>query len=260
MEINKDNSFEDTVKIENDFGSSTTYREKVETENEDSLVVNNIIKINKENSLVEKSIEINDLDKEFEQQQQQEGNIKNILKKKSSLLDNEYIRAVNIKNKLYKPNDIKYRGPLSYRYLKLLGWICIAISQINIINYIYKESFKKNLMGSFFEFIINYISILPTSLFIISSFGRVLSGNSTYLDFFISNGLAYLGIGFGVSFVYLRYICSVIKRIDNAFYGILPSIMNNLVSKRVNINIFSDIFILGLFHFFINYTPKVYFQ
>ena len=26
-------------------------------------------------------------------------------------------------------HDIRYRGPLSYRSFKILGWICIALSQ-----------------------------------------------------------------------------------------------------------------------------------
>ena len=30
-------------------------------------------------------------------------------------------------------NDIKFRGPLSYRHFKIIGWLCIAVSQVGVL-------------------------------------------------------------------------------------------------------------------------------
>ena len=43
-------------------------------------------------------------------------------------------RREKLRQKLLNPNDIKYQGPLSYRYLKIIAWIAIAIGQVAVIN------------------------------------------------------------------------------------------------------------------------------
>ena len=45
---------------------------------------------------------------------------------------------MNLKGKISKyertaENDIKYRGPLSYRHLLIIGWICISFKVLDIL-------------------------------------------------------------------------------------------------------------------------------
>ena len=39
-------------------------------------------------------------------------------------------------------NDIRYRGPLNFQHFQILGWLCIAISQIAVAVYllVYQQS------------------------------------------------------------------------------------------------------------------------
>ena len=39
-------------------------------------------------------------------------------------------RLEKLRKKLLNPNDIKYQGPLSYRYLRIIAWIAFAFTQI----------------------------------------------------------------------------------------------------------------------------------
>ena len=43
-------------------------------------------------------------------------------------------RRLKLKHKLLNPVDIKYQGPLSYRALRIIAWVCFALGQIVIIN------------------------------------------------------------------------------------------------------------------------------
>ena len=219
----------------------------VEIEVVNSIIDNNV-EIEVVNSMNENNVEIIELEMESEQ---------------SNAIENESLKRKRIYfeqklNKLYNPVDIKYRGPLSSRYLSLLAWIAIAFGQINIVNSIFVAIFDFSMLSNFFNVIFSFIYVISTPLFIIASYGRTLSGNGSYLDFFISKGLSYFGIGIAVGIFYLRYLRGLLRRVEGD--EMLPELMNNIIIERVNINIFADIFVLGLFHFFVNYNPKVYFQ
>ena len=164
-------------------------------------------------------------------------------------------RLARIRKKFFK-DDIEYQGPLSYRYLRILGWIAFVLGQLALMNSL-TSNFNWDPLGPVVQTIFNYASTLMTPFFIIASFGMVLSGNRGYRNFILLYGAAFLAIGLGVIFAYYRYVNGLFTASNAAELG---TIIETFISDKININVFADLFTFTLFHYFINYTPKKYFQ
>lgn len=164
-------------------------------------------------------------------------------------------RYEKIRKKFFK-DDIKYQGPLSYRYLRILGWVAFVLGQLALINSL-TSNFDWDPLGPVVQTIFNYSSTLMTPFFIIASFGMVLSGNRGYRNFILLYGAAFLAIGLGVMFAYYRYINGLFVAFDIVELG---TEMETFVADKIHINVFADLFAFTLFHYFVNYTPKKYFQ
>ena len=115
-------------------------------------------------------------------------------------------RYNKIRNHLFKENDIKYEGPLSYRYLRIFAWIFLAFGQIVLLNSLSESLLNQNALGPFGASALSILSSLSTPLFIIASFGMVLNKRRKVFDYIFLYGLAYLGVGLGFIFFYLRYV------------------------------------------------------
>ena len=67
---------------------------------------------------------------------QEENSTKQIIEEKP--LDKKALkrekRYNKIRKRLFKENDIKYEGPLSYRYLRIFAWLFMAFGQIVLLN------------------------------------------------------------------------------------------------------------------------------
>ena len=44
------------------------------------------------------------------------------------------IRKQKLKNRLIRHDDIKYQGPISYRVLRIIAWVLIALGQLAFLN------------------------------------------------------------------------------------------------------------------------------
>ena len=166
-------------------------------------------------------------------------------------------RNAKLREKLFK-NDIKYQGPLSYRYLRIIAWVAFALGALSILNGVF-ANMGWSPLGLVWQNIFHFISSITTPLFIIASFGLVLSGRRGYRSFIISYGALFFAIGLGINFVYYRYVNGLFKALsvqDSA----LSELVKALAEERLQINVFADLFAFTLFHFYINYQPKKYFQ
>ena len=168
-------------------------------------------------------------------------------------------RYNRIRRHLFKENDIKYEGPLSYRYLRIFAWIFLAFGQIVFLNCIFSSTINWDPLGDVGSNILSIFASLATPLFILASFGLVLSGKRNIKDFMLIYGLAYAGVGLAFIIFYLRYVDGLFVKI-----GIdqQPFIVHfkGFLSERVQVNVFADLFAFSLFHFFLNYTPKKTFK
>lgn len=166
-------------------------------------------------------------------------------------------RLEKLRKKLLNPNDIKYQGPLSYRYLRIIAWIALIVGQVVILNTLSTKFFSSPFLSDDWKTVLTIIPELATPLFIIASFGRILDGKRSFKNTILFYGAAFLGVGLGFCFFYARYVEGLFNKV-----GIAPTtteIVAGFLGDKADINVFADLFSFVLFHFFINYTPKRFF-
>ena len=160
-------------------------------------------------------------------------------------------------------NDIKYKGFLSYRYLKMLGWFLIMLACIGTICGMYVIIYGE---GSGFQTVSSVLSAgknLSVPLLLISGFAAVLNGRGNYKTAIITNAAIAAGLTALYFIVFERYIMTGAE----AFLGSraaaaerVKEIFAKSSTGFISFNIFIDLTLCTLVMFFINYDPKKYFQ
>lgn len=159
-------------------------------------------------------------------------------------------------NKMLSPNDIKYRGVLSYRYLRIIAWLSLAIAQYCLVLSMGLGFFGAELRYPTWIFnTLNVVGHLSIPFFLLASFSIILSRNRTYKSLVIFYGLAYIGVALGIIFVYDRYIGRVIYEMSGNMDTAKNAVLS-IFNKKTDFNVFGDLFILTLFNFFLNYELK----
>ena len=159
--------------------------------------------------------------------------------------------------------DIWYRGPLSYRHLKLLGWLCIVLSQVGNVLAI------GNKMGMDLEVPVFSNSSLMTNisdsalpLLLISIFGFLLSKRNAYKEALVMYGFLALGLIGLFILAYNHYILGLIEPIVGTDREGAELFLNAFLGEAIDFkgfftfNIFIDLFLCTLVMFFTDYTPK----
>jgi len=168
--------------------------------------------------------------------------------------------------------DIKYRGPLSYRYLRLIGWMAMAMTLIAMVmnaavgmQAIFPEQAEKFAKLATASGILSMFSSLPLPLFLIANFTVILQSKNNYKKLLLTYLKIILIIYVGFIVVYYHYIVVVLMRVGGmsflearetsiAIFTILGK-QSGLV-----VNVFIDLFSCCLILFFIDYKPKKHFQ
>ncbi len=164
-----------------------------------------------------------------------------------------------IKKGFFNPVDIKYQGPLSYRYLRVLAWITLALGQLLILNSISKLILKTEVVSDNWQVVISFISSLSTPFFIIASFGLILSNQKNFKNVLATYGAAFVGLGLGITLFYYRYINGLFVKLGLGETAVID-LIKEFLGGKIQINVFADLFAFACFHFFLNYTPKKAFQ
>ena len=137
----------------------------------------------------------------------------------------EEYKAKKIKGKLKKryklvskimiAKDIKYRGILSYRHLRIIAWVALAISQYCLILGMGLSLFHRSLVYPTWIYrSLTIVGNLSIPFFLLATFSIILARNRTYKSLVMFYGLAYLGLALGIIFVYDRYIGRLIYEIS----------------------------------------------
>ena len=160
-------------------------------------------------------------------------------------------------------NDIKFRGPLSYRHLRIAGWLFLLISQIGVI-----LTIASNM--NFYDFnpiVLNLLksaSSLMAPLFLFAAFSLVLTAKDGYRRLLITYtfGAIVMYLLFVVVFLHfgvglLTALSSDYQQAFNVAYQ-LVSFLN--IGGAFSFNIFIDLLLCALVTFFINYRPTEHFQ
>jgi len=190
---------------------------------------------------------------EYEQTEdmpEQDGNVKAAGKKKGRKLR---IYDVTMEN------DIKYKGFLSYRHFRIIGWVCMAITILNIfLGMGMKVSAEVNEKYSGLHNVLSFFAQFAIFLFLFANFAVIIDKKSSYKKLFIMYGG--LTIGFVLLFVigYYHYLYGSIKSISKAA-GTVVSSGELLDGNFISFNVFLDLLLCTAVVFFVDYRPKKWF-
>ena len=162
-------------------------------------------------------------------------------------------------------NDIKFKGVLSYRHLRILGWVFLAFAQIAVVLTFNAKlnpyaAAQSEAWANFFKLFTN----LPLPLFMIANIASIMQKKDDYRSLLLFYG----GMAFGMylleNFLVFHYGFRAMNSISPTTWGETASIFGILLplmgQSSYAMNIFIDLFLCSLMFFFVNYTPKKYFQ
>ena len=158
-------------------------------------------------------------------------------------------------------NDIRYLGPLTYQHFKLLGWLCIVISQVVVVVRIggrldpgYAADSASLLKA------LGYIVDLALPFLLIANFAQILDADNGYGKQLLINGAAAVGVFALTSLVFYRYIVGDLASLLEDPSDALPVVTAalGLVAPYgfLSFNLFVDLFLCTLTMVFLNYTPR----
>ena len=160
-------------------------------------------------------------------------------------------------------NDIRFRGPLSYRHLRILGWFFLLIAQLGIVLGIASSAKLININGTFLT-ILKSANSLMTPLFLFAAFSQVLVAKDGYRKLLRTYILGAVGLFLLFTFVYLYFGVGLLKSMmgswNEAFATAESFVKLFNSSGMLSFNIFIDLILCTLVTLFLNYRPTKYFQ
>jgi len=168
-------------------------------------------------------------------------------------------RKERLKQRLIESPDIKYRGPMSYRYLRAIAWIGIIVAQILVVNNIVTKMSSAPVISEGWQVALQSVSNLSIPLFSVAIFAQILNRKTSYKSTIISYLAIYLLIGVSTLIITERYVISALNAfVEDASF--VRSIMGDLTGSLLDFNVFADLLVFALLNFFISYQPTKYFQ
>ena len=162
-------------------------------------------------------------------------------------------------------NDIKYRGPLSYREFKILGWFCIILTQVIVMMNLggkVNAAVGERLSGVIPVF--QNISEMALPLLLISNFAIILDNRENYKRQLITNGLLMLSLIVLFHLLVYHFIIGSLEALSDGSVSFLYLAEKYFRAYSANgffcFNIYVDLFLCTLFMFFLNYRPARFFQ
>ena len=158
--------------------------------------------------------------------------------------------------------DIRYRGVLSYRALRIIAWLFFLASQAGVL-----IAFAAKMDAGFAKQVGAWATILPllrnfmTPLFLMAAFATILNNSRKFSSLLLTYG------GFAIVFYALfcllhdRYMVGIMMVMGDMTredaVGMVDSMITLLCKNGYfSFNIFIDLFICTLFTFFMVYRPK----
>ena len=177
--------------------------------------------------------------------------------KKIKVWKKKYIHLVS------EENDIKFHGPLSYRHLRIAGWLFLFLSQLGVILGI-ANSVGLIQINSVFVAVLKSLSSLMMPLFLFAAFAKMLTAKDGYRGLI----LLYVGgaIGIYIAFIifYAHFALGLISAATGGYESarlIVDTIIESFNNEgTLAFNIFVDLALCTLITFFINYRPTRFFQ
>lgn len=159
-------------------------------------------------------------------------------------------------------NDIKYRGPLSYRHLRIAGWVCMVFMALSILFSAFAKLKHSDGLATTSN-VFNTIGTIAIPLFLIANFGFILRHHNKLKKILLFHGLTALGM-IAVAYLFVfRYAFSMLTHYNPENYSkaelAIDTIINANPSRYVFLNVFIDLFLCSASFAILTYKPKKFF-
>ena len=157
-------------------------------------------------------------------------------------------------------DDIKYRGPLSYRAFQIIGWICLVVTQAVVLitmaskaNPTTADHYARMAEG------LSYLAAMSLPFLLLASFATMLNHNTSYLMQLVKNLGLLLALAAMFYIAIYHYVLGSLTALDPE-PGRAMRFLENLIYSNGNgfiaFNVFVDLFLCTLFLFFLCYRPR----
>ena len=158
--------------------------------------------------------------------------------------------------------DIRYRGPLNYRALRILGWLCFALSSLGMVVtiYFFMKGQEMTPAGKSAKDIFESLKEFFMPLLLLANFSLILRARKSYKSQLMLYGILTGAIMLAYYVFILRYTYAIAGLISET-----PEEANEFVTLLLftlssnGLNVFLDLFLCTLFAFFVNYKPQKFF-
>ena len=167
----------------------------------------------------------------------------------------------------YTPQqDIKYRGPLSYRGIRVIAWICIILSQIAIVLGLfsrYKASIDPEASQrlAVWNTILSNIGEASISLLLVANFALILQSREHIIILVFSHLISFIALYLLFMLFYKRYLYGFFYYIfKDSAQAMLDTFISKYFTQYLSFNVFVDLLMCSSTYMFLVYTPKHHFQ
>ncbi len=167
-------------------------------------------------------------------------------------------------------NDIEFRGPLSYRHLRIIAWVFMMFMAMSVVFSVFvkfplfsKPDDVKNAYRITSD-VFSWIGTLALPVFLIANFSVIMRSHKNYKKILMLHGFTALGLMAVAYLIVFRYYFTLSMRFVGLEYvdskDVIETLLNINPSKFVYLNVFIDLFLCSLTYTFLTYEPKKYFQ
>ena len=162
-------------------------------------------------------------------------------------------------DKLLSKRDIKYKGPFSYRTLRIIGFAFLLIAQ-GCACFAFLSKFKEYPEWSFtLVDVLLTIAKFSLPIFLAANFCVIMSDKKKIKKNLIFYSLMALLFYLAVVIVYYRYLLGIATALLEDTQSATATA--NFIAKKIfrniiNYNIFVDLALFSMFYFFLFFTPK----
>ena len=170
-------------------------------------------------------------------------------------------------NNINSRNDIKYNPPLSYRHIRIFGWLMMALLTLSIVFsslgglYELDETLVSPINFVLAGDITGYFGQLAIPFFLLANFALILSSRENVKKLVIFHASMALLIIALYLLCYDRYIVGLANYVFSLF-GIengkvlIDMFMLSHFTRYLSLNVFIDLLMCSLLYLFLVYKPK----
>jgi len=171
-----------------------------------------------------------------------------------------------LKNDINREYDTKSWHILSYRELRIIGWIAMCFTSISAVLFAFTD--PETSTGELYYNLGNaatYIATLAIPCFLVANYSIIFRKPKDFKRLLVTYGsLCLLMIVINYFFLY-RYIIALVNTADKSGdlskgFAALTDLLNASPALGTFLNMFVDMFMCVLFYFFFNFKPSKGFQ